>query len=40
MYLWAVRTYEPWSAGSILAGVILVAGLVAILIVAVRRSNR
>jgi hypothetical protein len=40
MYLWAVRTYEPWSAWTILAGILLMAGLVAVLIVVVRRSNR
>ncbi|MEX2652260.1 MAG: Loki-CTERM sorting domain-containing protein [Acidimicrobiia bacterium] len=35
-----VRTYEPWTSGSLLAGIILVMCLVAALILAVRRRNR
>ncbi|MEX1125395.1 MAG: hypothetical protein WEE53_06985 [Acidimicrobiia bacterium] len=40
MLVWAVRTYEPWTAGSLLAGIILIVFLVAALILAVRRRNR
>jgi hypothetical protein len=40
MLVWAVRTYEPWTAVSLLAGVILIVCLVAALILAVRRRNR
>jgi len=40
MLVWAVRTYEPWTAASLLAGVLLVVCVVAVLIVAVLRRNR
>jgi hypothetical protein len=40
MLVWAVRTYEPWTAASLLAGILLVVCLVAVIILAVRRRNR
>jgi hypothetical protein len=40
MLVSAVRTYEPWTSGSSLAGIILVMCVVAALILAVRRRNR
>jgi hypothetical protein len=40
MLVSVVRTYEPWTLGSLLAATIIVACLVAALILAVRRRNR
>lgn len=40
MVVLALRTYEPWTISSVLAGVVIAAGLVAVLILAVQRRNR
>ncbi|GIU92091.1 MAG: hypothetical protein KatS3mg011_0997 [Acidimicrobiia bacterium] len=40
MLLWAVRQAEPWTPGSILAGLVLAAGLVALVVWAMLRSSR
>jgi hypothetical protein len=40
MPVMAVRTYEPWTVVSFLAGLVLVALIVAVLIFALRRRNR
>jgi ABC-type spermidine/putrescine transport system permease subunit I len=40
MGFFAVRTYEPWTIGSALSGLLLLAVLVALVIVALSRRNR
>jgi hypothetical protein len=40
MLLWAVRTYEPWTLASALAGIVILTGLVGAVILVVRRRNR
>ena len=40
MPIMAVRTYEPWTAATVLAVLLLLAVIVAVLILAVRRGNR
>jgi hypothetical protein len=40
MFLWAIRTHEPWTIATVLTTTILCAALVAALIFAVKRRNR
>ncbi|MGB7859518.1 MAG: hypothetical protein WBM90_03390 [Acidimicrobiia bacterium] len=40
MTVLAVRTYEPWTVGSLLTGLVIIGVIVAILIFALRRGNR
>jgi ABC-type spermidine/putrescine transport system permease subunit I len=40
MGVFAVRTYEPWTIGSALSGLLLLAVVVAVLILALSRRNR
>jgi hypothetical protein len=40
MFLWAIRTHEPWTIASILTSTIVFAALVAALIFVVQRRNR
>ncbi|HET9260418.1 MAG TPA: hypothetical protein VFP42_09870 [Acidimicrobiia bacterium] len=40
MLIVAVRTYEPWTLGTVLGALVLSACLLGVLIFAVRRSNR
>lgn len=40
MGILAVRSYEPWTITSILAGIVLLALVVGVLILAVVRGNR
>jgi len=39
MFLWAIRSHEPWTIASILTSTIVLMALVAILIFVVRRRN-
>jgi hypothetical protein len=39
MPVMAIRTYEPWTLVSALAGILLVGGVLLILILASRRAN-
>lgn len=38
--LWAVRQAEPWTFGSVVAGVVLAAGLIALVVWAVMKASR
>jgi hypothetical protein len=40
MFLWAIRTHEPWTIATVLTTTILCAALVAALIFVVQRRNR
>jgi hypothetical protein len=40
MFVWAIRTYEPWTAASVLASTVIAGALVGVLILAVNRRNR
>ncbi len=40
MLIVALRTYEPWTAATVLGGVVLLACLLGVLILALRRGNR
>jgi hypothetical protein len=40
MFLWAIRSHEPWTIASIVTSTILFMALVAVLIFVVRRRNR
>jgi hypothetical protein len=40
MFVWAIRSYEPWTVASVLAATILTVALVGGLILAARRRNR
>jgi hypothetical protein len=40
MFVWAIRTYEPWTIASVLAAVVITVALVGVLILAVQRRNR
>jgi len=40
MLLWTIRPTETWSAGSILAGLLLLVALLLAITVALRRSRR
>jgi uncharacterized membrane protein len=40
MFVWAIRSYEPWTVASLLASTILLVALVAVVILAVQRRNR
>jgi hypothetical protein len=40
MLVFAIRTYEPWTIGSALGGLLLLAVGVAALILAIRVRNR
>jgi hypothetical protein len=40
MPVMAIRTYEPWTLASALAGMILIGAVLTVLIVASRRANR
>jgi len=40
MFLWAIRSHEPWTIASILTTTIVFMALVGVLIFVVRRRNR